>query len=320
MGPLLGSASATVVLLRWGRRPGGGRPIQPTCARCGYDVSHRPAGAVRCSECGADLSRPRTVLTRSPATRSWVLGPVGLVAAVAALVAVRAAIRFPSTAYVSSNAPLSWIIAHARRDWGSSGDRYRREWAARTPASAEFYDGLLDMQGARPSRGPVIGTKSWASRTSPRGPLRWVFSRPMRSCHGSGIGSPGRGSARSRCQSARRSALGTLCGYPRPVRSSEAACRSLTSPGGRCGPFSSTHRTVQHCTAVRGGSARRCTPPSETSGWLSSGRPPTPPSTTRFALRPPAGVPTGSRRATTAFGSGSAATLASEAPTATSVK
>src|SRR4051812_48582263 len=41
----------------WGRR-GYNHPV---CRRCGFDLSGKPGDASRCSECGADLGRPRAV-------------------------------------------------------------------------------------------------------------------------------------------------------------------------------------------------------------------------------------------------------------------
>src|SRR5512143_47091 len=45
-------------------------PCPPTCRRCKYDVSHRPEGATLCSECGADLTQRRAILTRRRARLS----------------------------------------------------------------------------------------------------------------------------------------------------------------------------------------------------------------------------------------------------------
>jgi ribosomal protein L37E len=33
----------------------------PLCRRCGYDLYGAPAGTTTCTECGADLARPRAM-------------------------------------------------------------------------------------------------------------------------------------------------------------------------------------------------------------------------------------------------------------------
>ena len=147
VGPLLGVMAATVVLVRWGRRAGGGGPIPPTCARCCYDVSRRPAGVDRCSECGADLSRPDAVRTTRPRTRPAVAIPAALAVVLGLPFVGSVVLGFPWKDWVATEAPLRWVIALARRDHSPAGDTYRRAWAAReaTP-SAAFYDHLLDLQ------------------------------------------------------------------------------------------------------------------------------------------------------------------------------
>lgn len=51
----------------------GGRGVavddHPLCRRCGFDLTGRPEGVERCSECGADLGAPRAILIGHRATR-----------------------------------------------------------------------------------------------------------------------------------------------------------------------------------------------------------------------------------------------------------
>src|SRR5687768_4721251 len=53
-------AAASLALLAYALR---GRRVDdhPICRRCGFDLYGKPEGASVCSECGADLSRPRAI-------------------------------------------------------------------------------------------------------------------------------------------------------------------------------------------------------------------------------------------------------------------
>src|SRR5205823_5320033 len=45
----------------------------PICRRCGFDLTGRPPGSDRCSECGADLLRPHAVRAGHRQRRPYVL-------------------------------------------------------------------------------------------------------------------------------------------------------------------------------------------------------------------------------------------------------
>ena len=136
---------AAVTMLAWGRRRGGGRPIPPTCARCRYDVWQRPPGVERCSECGADLTRPRAVRTRASAWRLGIVLPAAIVLVNAGLFGVDRAASYPWRAWFAAHGRLAWVEALARRDHSAHGDVYRNAWKSRDP-SGPFYDHLLDLQ------------------------------------------------------------------------------------------------------------------------------------------------------------------------------
>lgn len=130
-------------LLWWGlgyRR----QAIAPTCRRCGYDLSHRPAGVERCSECGANLAGRKAILTTRRRPNLWLAAPATmlLVASVGWLALL--AIEFPWHGWFLTNAPLSWVAGQAERNHGPAGDDYRRAWLARDPSIAAM-DHLLDL-------------------------------------------------------------------------------------------------------------------------------------------------------------------------------
>jgi hypothetical protein len=146
--PLAVAAAGIFVFFRWGLRRGGGQPIPPTCAGCGYDLSHRPAGSDRCSECGADLLRADAILTVRRRRRLSEAGPAAALAIIGVTYLFSALQAFQWRDWLASTAPLSWVRSLARGDWSSHGDVYRSAWEAREAVpSPAFYDHLLDIEG-----------------------------------------------------------------------------------------------------------------------------------------------------------------------------
>ena len=160
--------AALFAAVQWGIRRGR-LPTTPTCRRCGYDVSHRPAGVDRCSECGADLTTAGAIATGRGRLRPRVAGPAVAVAAVAFGLFVSAAATFPYRAWLATNGPLSWVIAGAGRDHSPAGDVYRNVWATRVKPTVppELIDNLLDVQ----ADAGVPWTGTWD------GPLLTAFQR-----------------------------------------------------------------------------------------------------------------------------------------------
>jgi hypothetical protein len=134
------------VLLRWGLRFRR-ETIPPTCRRCGYDVSRRPPGVERCSECGADLTAPGAIITVRPRANPRVAIPVGLAGFVLGLFLAFSVIRFPWSGWFTANAPIGWIERLAKNHRGADGDVYRAAWHNRGENAAGLFDHLLDLQG-----------------------------------------------------------------------------------------------------------------------------------------------------------------------------
>jgi hypothetical protein len=129
-------------------------PCPPTCRRCGYDVSHRPAGVTLCSECGADLTRRRAILTRrrvrlSSRTR-WLAAVLLLIAVVWPANTWR---KFDWRTWYLQTAPDRLIAFHAEGVKGRLAQDAFNEWLGRyradklPPAERErFFDFLLAWQ------------------------------------------------------------------------------------------------------------------------------------------------------------------------------
>ena len=132
--------------------------IPPTCRRCGYDVSHRPAGIETCSECGADLKRRGTVINVRRQPKWWIVLTSGGTLAYAAVVLYLLASDFGWSRFYYDNAPTWWIAHVARHNPGPSGDNHRNVWLRRDPGSAELYDHLLDLQ---PNLKPTDPAQAW---------------------------------------------------------------------------------------------------------------------------------------------------------------
>ena len=139
-------------LLLWRWRP---RRITcpPSCRRCGYDVSQRPADSATCSECGADLAKPDAITT-TRLTRSRALTTLlALITLAAALEFTRRAIPFPWGDTYLTHAPTSWIAWHAQQKPSPWSTRAHNQWLHRyrlatlTPAQqSRFHDHLLTWQ------------------------------------------------------------------------------------------------------------------------------------------------------------------------------
>ncbi len=127
---------------RWRREP-----IPPSCRRCGYDVSHRPAGVETCSECGADLTAAKAITEIRRRASWWVLAPAGAVLLVVLSLFVIGVFAFPWTNWFYKTAPLSWIEHLATSHPGASGDAYREAWLRRGGSSPALVDHLLALQG-----------------------------------------------------------------------------------------------------------------------------------------------------------------------------
>src|SRR5688500_15548092 len=108
---LLAILSLTWLLWRYRPRQ---TPCPPTCRRCGYDVSQRPADSMRCSECGADLSARKAITTTRRTRPRWYVAAAGLALVGACTWFATQAYRFPWTTWYLFNAPTSRIAAHAR--------------------------------------------------------------------------------------------------------------------------------------------------------------------------------------------------------------
>lgn len=148
-------------VLVWWTRLGSPTACPPSCRRCGYNVSGRPADSTRCSECGADLdSLGAIVETRRMRSRMWVACSWAtlLVSAVPLFVA---SIRFSWSDWYFVAVPSSLVARHAETGRGAFADQARDVWLRRfradqLPAAQEsrLYDHLLKFQGdlARPWR------------------------------------------------------------------------------------------------------------------------------------------------------------------------
>src|SRR2546423_14979086 len=88
--------------------------IPPSCRRCGYDVSHRPAGVDACSECGADITRRGAVITVRYQPNWWIINCSGGTLAYAAVVLSLLAGQFGWSRFYYDNAP-TWESAYVAR-------------------------------------------------------------------------------------------------------------------------------------------------------------------------------------------------------------
>ncbi|HYO11209.1 MAG TPA: hypothetical protein VER17_19745 [Tepidisphaeraceae bacterium] len=135
---------ALVGLLVWGLR-WRREALPPTCRKCGYDVSKRPEGVQRCSECGANLAARGAVTHSRRRANRWVAAPAGVLLVPALGMLTLMVIHFPWTAWFYDAAPVGWIAGFARNNPGPSGDEHRSTWMRRAGSSPEFYDHLLDL-------------------------------------------------------------------------------------------------------------------------------------------------------------------------------
>ena len=104
----------------------------PSCRRCRYDISHRPVGVTRCSECGADLSRRRAIFTRRRVRLSWRARTFAIVLLViAAAWPGERAYRFDWRTWYLHTAPDRLIAFHAERAKGPFAKDARAEWLRR---------------------------------------------------------------------------------------------------------------------------------------------------------------------------------------------
>jgi hypothetical protein len=133
-------AFVLLLAVRWKREQ-----IPPSCRRCGYDVSKRPSGVERCSECGADLTIPRGIITARRRGHPWIVIPVAVALALATLWFVLNVATFPWTQWMLAKGPVWWLQRQAKHDLGPAGDAYRAAWLARAPSPA-LDDHLLDVQ------------------------------------------------------------------------------------------------------------------------------------------------------------------------------
>ena len=107
-------------------------PCPESCRRCQYDVSHRPVGVVRCSECGADLTRRRAIVTR----RRVRLSLRGRTLAIVLLLITAAwpaerGYRFDWRTWYFHTAPDRLIAYHAERTDGPFAKDALAEWLRR---------------------------------------------------------------------------------------------------------------------------------------------------------------------------------------------
>ena len=147
-----------IALIFWMYRPGRTRCPQ-TCARCAYNVSHRPDLSTFCSECGADLLLPAAVIRTRRTRPSWYVATASVLLAGAATGFCLQARRFPWSNWYLKNAPTSWIAAHARAQPNPFAARAFDQWLVRyrqgalaPHQSSRFQDHLLKWQAdtARP--------------------------------------------------------------------------------------------------------------------------------------------------------------------------
>ena len=147
--PLLAGA-----VLVWWARLGSPTACPPSCRRCGYNVSGRPADSTRCSECGADLGGPGAVVelrrTRSRLLMafSWAMLfvsgiPLGVTS-----------IQFSWSDWYFVAASNSLVAWHSEKGRGPFADRARDVWLRRFSADqltaveqSRLYDHLLTFQG-----------------------------------------------------------------------------------------------------------------------------------------------------------------------------
>src|SRR3954447_13195194 len=87
---VLAPAVMLLLAVKWKRER-----IPPSCRRCGYDVSKRPAGVETCSECGADLAAPRAITTVKRRGSPAVVVPLAGVLLLATLWFVGNVLTFP---------------------------------------------------------------------------------------------------------------------------------------------------------------------------------------------------------------------------------
>lgn len=122
-------------------------PGPPACRRCGYNLSGRAEDAKDCSECGADLSRPKAIVHYARRRRPIRAVVAGLGVLLFGFVFASAAATFPWSAWAASRMPDAWVQSLADRFRGRGGDAWRAEWRMRAGQSLAFYDHLLDLQG-----------------------------------------------------------------------------------------------------------------------------------------------------------------------------
>jgi len=140
--------ASLIALLIWARR-GRRIDVHPLCRRCRYDLSGSPEPLTRCSECGADLARPRAVRVgnRRPRRRvMWVAGalliPTLLVGGFDAYVVIRGV----DTMRLK---PVWWLLRDAKS--ASSADAAVAELMRRDTEGKLSADQLNELFGAMAS-------------------------------------------------------------------------------------------------------------------------------------------------------------------------
>ncbi|MFI5377899.1 MAG: hypothetical protein ACHRHE_01215 [Tepidisphaerales bacterium] len=150
---LAGAAGVlALVLLPWGWR---GRRVSehPHCRRCGFDLFGLPPTSRRCSECGADLGKPKAIRSgRRERYRGLVLAGLGLLLACAGFWGYATTQRLRSLP--AADKPTWWLLVNAKSktpavEQAAMGEllgRYDKH--ALTPKqTAALIDRLLDIQG-----------------------------------------------------------------------------------------------------------------------------------------------------------------------------
>ena len=116
----------------------------PICRRCGFDLFGRPPGSDHCSECGADLTKPRTIRDGRRVRRGGMIAVGALLLAIALTVGGGAGVAVYSVQDWQPHKPVWWL---AREIEPGRGDQ-----AVRTAAISEL---LLRLANVRLTQAEV---------------------------------------------------------------------------------------------------------------------------------------------------------------------